>query len=226
MTRKLSVSIALTLLASIGSTSHAQDRHLGVLTATGRFFGIGWTKGGYHAAANQQIPIVRQRHPASNYPSRQLSFPYQPGYAPARPGYATQTLPTWRMQSGAGWHQPGGSNLGGSPKVAPKVPTDPPPTWLKPYLNESKPAPTQSEKLPQPRELKKPEINSPFQLENSQDSSPSDRGLDAKEDHLLEDENPIEESDDDLLLLESDDLSFDIGGSRVHQAVRSVLSRR
>lgn len=183
----------------------AQDGALSRLNALGRYLGVGYTRGGYHANANRQLPIVKLTHPASNYGSRALSYPYQSGYQPYIATQTGQALPAPTNMS-----QPAPAPAPNAPAV-PQKPAGPPPQWLKPYLNEDS---TRREQLPAPAERSVPQTSdelpppdvrgegpSPFRFDN--EISPSDRLMPA-ENEANELPSPAQSNDALLPELNSD----------------------
>lgn len=174
-----------------------QDFGFPVLNTAGRYFGVGWSHHTYHSTVNGRLNVLDRRHPASDYPSRNLSHPYFPGYwnhpvngpiggspvtywAPTRipGGFQQQPFPTLAPDP------VDRGRLGPRPELEaedvpstkvedafsgpnnttnlPSTPLQPPPVWLKPYLEQNS-AP----------KLIQPEIDDSDLLELQ--SSPSDR---------------------------------------------------
>ena len=214
--------IAIIFIALCASTAAvqpalAQKREVPIVNSIGRFFGYGYTQAGYHSAKGRHY-IARQRHPASNYASRNLQYAYQPSYQPTRPYIPNHPLPTMNYNSGV---MSGGiQNRGGATpqsteaetQDSPTAPKEPPPEWLKQYLDNKNKEQSQSE------ELERPEPKS------SETPSPSDQNFDLLEspdDTLLDDPVQLEtpEESDDLLLMEDDDDLL----SRTQEPVKPLL---
>ncbi len=94
MSNRLHTSWRRTAIASITTlcflqttflqTTAAQDPDYAILNSLGRFFGIGYTQGGYHAAADGRPNLVSGNHPSSSYGSQRLLYPYSLYYQPLR----------------------------------------------------------------------------------------------------------------------------------------------
>ena len=217
--------IAVAVAATHTSPVVAQTGRVGsALQFAGRFMGYGYTKGGYHAPANQQLHFVRNHHPAHRYASSGLMYPYSPHYQPQRPHIPAYGLP---MQHYAQQGVP--QAMQSEPVQAPE-PVGPPPEWLKQYLDKNKE--TAAEDLPprlpdrvgdpvepvEPEEVPSTELGSPYDFDmdlGSEDLSPSDREATSQAEALLEasglDESDLEEGllDTDGLLEDSDLDSLD-----------------
>lgn len=131
----------------------AADHDFSAFNSIGRYLGIGYTRGGYHAAYDGRPDLVTNRHPASAY--RTGGLPYNPAQAyysgypqgvvasPAptvapqgnRPQATLQILPGQAKPS-ASPAQPSAEKVQPPGPVAPANPTEPPPNWLKDYLKQ------------------------------------------------------------------------------------------
>lgn len=207
--------IAVAVAATHTSPVVAQTGRVGsALQFAGRFMGYGYTKGGYHAPANQQIHFVRNHHPAHRYASSGLMYPYSPNYQPQRPHIPAYGLP---MQHYA--HQAVPQTVQSEPVEAPK-PVGPPPEWLKQYLekNREEPAEDLPPRLPdrvgepvEPEEVPSTELGSPYDFDmdlSNEDMSPSDREATSQAEALLE-ASGLDESDLEEGLLDTDGLLED-----------------
>lgn len=205
--------LRLLLLATLVSTplsAIGQETEFPTINTIGRFLGVGYSHTGYHGRRDGRFDAIERRHPASNYGSNGLLYPYDLAYRPVRP---------MRMPAPAAVHS--------TPRVAPAMPkiappqpaiepeqvdtpdptppkpSVPPPQWLKPHLKQpdidqkKESTPTEDEvfgELTPPRPPSS-QAESPFFLEPS---SPSDRPLsgpgptdlsdDLLSDDLLEDD--------------------------------------
>lgn len=75
------------------------DHGFPVLNAAGRYLGVGWSHHTYHSNTSGRFPMMERRHPATNYPSRYLSYSYasQPAFAgpvPSANGSGTSPVQT------------------------------------------------------------------------------------------------------------------------------------
>ena len=168
----------------------AQGNAMALGHSVGRYLGYGWTKGGYQAGAkNHQWPIVKKVARKRAYVSNGLTYPYNPGYRPT-----TFSAPMIQPQMPASSPVMGGNP---QPTPAPQEPTkpaEPPPEWLKKYLNDGKAE-------------SKPEPPKPEDVINAEPASPSDRD---RSPFRFDDEiEPNEADDDDMLLDDADDLLLD-----------------
>jgi hypothetical protein len=192
--------------------SLAQEHNFPTLNTVGRFFGVGWSHGYHSKTIDGRYEIHKQNHPANMYPSRALQYPYDPNYAAAQVNYAPAHQPCAYGQVPSGLQpgmnssnvvrQPSGKtpvpNAPQVPAVPPK-PIEPPPAWLRPYLNEDgKRGELQNEQsLNEQREEVAP-----------REPSPSDKAKD--------------KDDDDLLLPQSNLTPTE----RYHQAFQHPISKR
>lgn len=167
--RKL-VTRAIVLGAVIGvpQIGISQDQDHPILNSIGRFLGVGYTHGGYHAAADGRFNLVTDRHPAPAYRSGQLLSLYSPHYG----------APATAFGNSAG-AQPTGAG-GGAIEVAPlppPKPVGPPPEWLKTYLQDDAPAASSAPAfVPLPPPNRTPVPSDPIDIQD-RDLSPSDRLL-------------------------------------------------
>jgi len=204
---------ALSFGIGLGLTGTANAQHnLPAMNAMGRFFGIGWNHG-FHSGQNDgRFQATKNKHPASMYASQALLYPFHPSYM-ATPQSGTSAMygdsmllhPTLdtSMQFGTPFGVNSNVQVGGgammqsgaisnqaAPIVAPAVPAEPAPTWLRPFLKDDK---AQSDKAQseEPDDLL-PERNreevSPAEVKPVE-ASPSDRS-----------KSKAAEVDDDLLL--------------------------
>ena len=203
------------LLGSLLATCSAQCPKLeaadgaNVLDQVGRFLGVGYSKRGYHSGHRAILSLPHRYQAPSSYPSYQLQQLYYRQYTqPSVNHFYSQSMGgsyqpfssgnlTFGSQSAAPRMVPGNSEGPLPPQATdrqveeieaePSKPQEPPPQWLKPYLEEQ----GASSKL-------KEQAKEIFE----EDLSPSD---------LLDDESldlesgPSEptESDDDLLLYDA-----------------------
>lgn len=216
MTRSVVFAMSLLFLTGLVQPAAAQHREIPIINTVGRFLGYGYTQGGYHSVTGRPI-IQRKLHPASNYRSTGLQYAYQPGYQPVRPRMPThQPLPAATYGYGQSM-----STLPQQPTVAPQpapaastappVPKEPPPEWLKKYLQQK-----QGEGAPQPEEVPAgpAEATSPSDrptdglLEEPKESlleEPKIDLLDEPADDLLDDSsNLLDDGEEDLLLFDDD----------------------
>lgn len=185
----MSGAALVVLLASRPAVS--QEFEFPVLTTAGRILGWGYSHNGYHSARNRdgRLNIVTNRHPAQNYGSSRLLYPYNPGYRPVSTQYVPQgkfgytpsptlaPIPNQQRQS-----------------LKPNVPKEPPPTWLKPYLAED--GEKTKEEIPTPPADSPPSGEGPFYFDKSELPSPSDRTPPTGSDPLLlDDDEDLSESD-------------------------------
>lgn len=242
--------LRLLLLATLFSTpltAIAQESEFPTLNTIGRFLGVGYSHTGYHGRRDGRFDAIQNRHPASNYGSGALLYPYDPGYRPVRP---------MRM--------PAAGTLHSTPRIAPAMPkiappqpateaeqidtpdptppkpTVPPPQWLKPHLKQ--PGPDQSQKQVEPRnevfgELTPPrppssQAESPFFLEPASPSDRPERGDalggpradQARQDSLLSDDLLGDDPLGDDLLGPANDASGQGGESLLEDGGRSILN--
>ncbi len=162
------------------------DHEFPVINSIGRFFGVGYTRGGYHAAQDGRLNAITNRHPAADYRPGGLPQYSQPQYSPPRSAVGSGPSPvlapapsgTTSGKSGSAAVSP--SNM--SPKnesaapqsdasakpAAPAKPSQPPPRWLEEYLQQSEAA--------KAHELPLPQVPPP--KDAAPQASPSDRLLD------------------------------------------------
>lgn len=167
------------------------DHEFPVFNSIGRFFGVGYTKGGYHAAQDGRLDAISNRHPASDYRPGGLPLYTQPMYSPPRslvgtgptPQLAPVTTDATPPKSGPSAASPSNASPKSNPtapqadvppkSAAPVKPAEPPPAWLEEYLQQSE-ADKRREiplhELPQPKE--------PRPQDRIPEGSPSDLLLD------------------------------------------------
>lgn len=173
------VNVLVVFLLFATGNSFAQERKYPILNSMGRFLGVGYTRGGYHAGANGQFLIVKHRHPASDYRSRALAYPYQAGYAPVTPAVAPQ------------------SPSGMTPRQASPAPT----VLLKPQLDPPPQLPNPALTPPDvPRKAPPPPTDASLDALPEPSNSGLRDGAPSPSDQLLDES---EDDDDDLLLLDS-----------------------
>lgn len=121
--------LAIAPLAPLSAV--AQDNEFPVLNSIGRYFGVGYTRGGYHAALDGRFDMSTNSHPASHY---------RPGGLPANHAYASPSL-----SFGASAYAPPQSTLTPAPAVpmptamaTPKA-AEPLPQWLERHRMEGNP---------------------------------------------------------------------------------------
>lgn len=159
-TKNFKLVVAASILGLTQGWVSADERNLPALNAFGRFMGIGWSTG-YHSNADGRFQMVKKNHPASAYPSSQLTHIYHPGYNPVRPGIPNTTAHVYQsIPQGAQYGAP--TQLVPAPTLAPSLdssapqkvtpekptpevvappkPVEPPPDWLRPYLQEGSPS--------------------------------------------------------------------------------------
>lgn len=147
-------AILLGLLAANPLPGRAQDHDFPILNSLGRYLGVGYTRGGYHAAYDGRPNVVTDRHPAAEYRSAGFQNYQQPAlYAhPLPPQWQSNTAaspaPSSAPNSPINAPQPHGQPTAGSttgpqpevlqapPPQAPPKPVGPPPSWLKEYLQD------------------------------------------------------------------------------------------
>lgn len=200
--RHVAVAVFAAMAVAQPARTEAQERGFPILNSMGRYLGYGYTQGGYHAPANGQLPLVRKMHPASDYPSGQLQYAYNRGYQPMRPHQANYGLPAMQPRMPAAGPFPSPAQ-----PTAPAQPAGPPPEWLKEYL-KGKEAGGSAEEIerPTPQSNAAP-VRDPYGFDDASQSSPSDR----MQNDLLDadaNEGAGADEDDDLLLLNSGDLSI------------------
>ncbi len=173
MSKRIKSVVLLGLLVSTPNCGWAQDREFPTLNSIGRFWGVGYTRGGFHAAQDGRFDVVTNRHPATDYRRGGLPTRNSMNYSPtvdwtpptaAPPGaFATPTqappLNADKSQPSNSPKSPARSNPQSSvppvtveaipaPKpVVPAKPTQPPPAWLQEYLEDEE---TSSRKNPNP----------------------------------------------------------------------------
>lgn len=156
------------VLGLLSSSATAQEMGFPGLNTAGRYLGVGWSHHTYHSRVDGRLNAISNRHPASSYSSSSLDFMYSPGYtnfpnracsqadsslwnAPAVVENGLGSMPTKSIVDPK-------QSLPSSPKLAPEQnrkaeelaapkpikpveppkPKEPPPNWLKPYLDGEK----------------------------------------------------------------------------------------
>lgn len=194
----LSFGIGVTLSGSANA-----QHNLPTMNAMGRVLGIGWNRGYHSGQYDGRFQATKDKHPASRYPSQALLYPFHPSYiatsqigAPAAYGDSMlhQSLMETSMPLGTSVNpsmgggvqmQSGAISSQAAPTVAPAVPAEPAPTWLRPFLkDDAGKSDPQIELLPE----KSSEEVSPLE-ESPTEGSPSDRS-----------KSKSASDDDDLLL--------------------------
>ncbi len=218
---------AIVLIASMGGSSALAQHNLPALNSVGRFFGVGWSHGYHSGCYDGRFQHVKDSHPASMYPSSQLLYPYSPGYSAATmsAGYAMHQPMSVYSGQGVGMAPTPAEPMHPSPSLRatpgrnpptgaltqpkkPAEPVQPPPAWLKPYLNNA----TESDSIDHKNDESADDVPS---LEEviPRDASPSDRPV----------SKPATESDDDDLLIPQTRLN---PMQRYHQALQSPGKKR
>ncbi len=123
--------LLLAIAAFAPLTAVAQDNEFPVLNSIGRYFGVGYTRGGYHAALDGRFDVTTNRHPAACY---------RPGGLPGNHPYASPSL-----SLGASPYAPSQGTFTPIP-AAPK-PAEPSPQWIERYRKEGT---QKAEELPKP----------------------------------------------------------------------------
>ncbi|MCA9130639.1 MAG: hypothetical protein KDB22_26305 [Planctomycetales bacterium] len=180
--RVLCFSAALVAYGLAATSACSQEYDFPVLNSMGRFLGVGYSRHGYHSAADGRPNIVTRIHAPQKYASGQLMYPYSPGYQPVSTTY--QMAPTMSHFHSQPASTPPAAVANEETLPAPQ---EPPPVWLQPYLREkaAEPAESSGANPPQP-----PSEQEPFFLEEDQLPSPSDRNMEIGPDPLL-----LEETD-------------------------------
>lgn len=163
------------------------DHEFPVVNSIGRFFGVGYTRGGYHAAQDGRLDVISNRHPASDYRPGGLPQYTQPLYSPPRstggsgPSPVLAPVPTDAAARSSGTSALSPSDTppqdkptapqsdAASKPAAPAGEAVPPPPWLEEYLQRSgadKQRETPRNELPQPKP--------PVPQERDPQDSPSD----------------------------------------------------
>jgi hypothetical protein len=180
------VVVATTAATIGGRQAQAQQHNHPALNSFGRFFGIGWSHGYQSGSIDGRFQHIKDQHPASMYPSSRMLYPYSPNYSAMQVSYGQPTNHSGNMHWGggsmtpaphmhpghAGYSSPAhgivvpqpGANQKVQPAQPPK-PVEPPPAWLKPFLNQD------SEVIDTPKASQE----APEEVVPRQDS-PSDKG--------------------------------------------------
>lgn len=135
-----------------GPVSLAQEHNFPALNTFGRFFGIGWSHGYHSSTIDGRFEHHKASHPASMYASSGLLYPYDPNYSAAQVTYGAghqqhyqnygvmQPTPAPAMNPSNVVRQPslsGGQSPSTPPaSIQPPKPIEPPPAWLRQYLND------------------------------------------------------------------------------------------
>ncbi len=216
-------SVILGLAFGLNATTSLfaqQHFNLPTMNALGRVFGIGWNAGYHSGPYDGRFQFIKDAHPASNYASQGLLYPYHPSYTAAQLGhqpvlYSQPTLATPLPASQSTINVQGKSQsiLQNSEVVPAPKPVDPPPSWLRPYLkDESKAQDSAGEtdeavELMPAEELEEPSTGEP---------SPSDQPKPKVKVNT-------KESDDDDLLIPAASLT---PIQRYHQALQNTQKKR
>ncbi len=219
---------AIVLIASMGGSSALAQHNLPALNSVGRFFGVGWSHGYHSGCYDGRFQHVKDSHPASMYPSSQLLYPYSAGYSAATmtAGYATHPplnlhpgagagmalSPVDQMHAAPGLRTMPSRNPSSGTLTQPKKPAEPaqpPPAWLKPYLNNSSESDSKDRKTGESVDDDAPSLEEVI----PRDDSPSDRPV----------SKPAAESDDDDLLIPQTRLN---PMQRYHQALQAPSKKR
>lgn len=177
-------------------TAWGADHEFPVINSIGRFLGVGYTHGGYHAAQDGRLNVISNRHPAGNYRPGGLPQHTRPLYSAPRslvgsgpspllaPVLADATPPT----SGRAGESPSDASPSdnfsnkrppapqAAAAVTPEAPTrgsEPPPAWLEEYLQQAE---ADKQREVQPHELPLPK--EPRSQDRIPDGSSSDLLLD------------------------------------------------
>lgn len=75
-------AVLLGIVLAVPHAAWGADSEFPVLNSIGRFWGVGYTRGGYQAALDGRFDIVTNRHPALNYRIGGLPHYSQPLYPP------------------------------------------------------------------------------------------------------------------------------------------------
>ncbi len=233
-----------------GSLCRAQDGGFPYLTALGRWAGVGYTKGGYHAPSNGQLPVVKRHHPAQSYSSWRLMYPYHPGYQPFRVSHPSQNSLGAQPLDGVPTPAPEQPETVEPEKSEPEKtepekfePREPPPEWLRKYLDgqesqeprgSGNAGRSSNPELKVPNPIPSPNSNEelPTPSANPNNSPASDRSspfrfdddLQPSPSDRLRDNKSAPGEDNGLLLLDPDDLSYR-SRSGVNASPRPTLNR-
>lgn len=171
-------AVLLGIFLAVPQAAQSGENDFPVLNSIGRFWGVGYTQGGYHAAQDGRFDVVTHRHPASNYRSGGLPQYSQPLYSPSphanlSPSPVLAPTPAGPKSDGSSMTPPKpGAKLGemealAPPKPAtPSKPAGPPPRWLEDYLQDEDVIDADAE-IPPPRKNVQPSEKTP-------ETSPSD----------------------------------------------------
>ncbi|MEZ6077034.1 MAG: hypothetical protein R3C56_15605 [Pirellulaceae bacterium] len=136
-------AVLLGIVLAVPHAAWGADSEFPVLNSIGRFWGVGYTRGGYHAAQDGRFDIVTNRHPAPNYRPGGLPQYSQPIYSPPPASPSPVVAPTPTVQKSGDKSsapkkseaKPGAPEANELPRpVVPAKPAGPPPRWLEDYL--------------------------------------------------------------------------------------------
>lgn len=161
-----------------------------VMNSIGRFWGVGYTRGGYQAAQDGRFDVVTARHPASNYRMGGLPNYSQQHFSTApmvaAPLPASVLVPNAPDRNGAANHSaqggPAANAKPGKPPTSAEVvpvpqpmvpakPATPPPRWLEDYLQGQESSQSQQSS---PSTKGKPTDESGPATQAAPETSPSD----------------------------------------------------
>ncbi len=157
--------VALSFVVGLSCTGTASAQHnLPTMNTMGRFFGIGWNQGYHSGQHDGRFKVTKDKHPASNYASKALLYPFHPSYS-ATPqsgssamsgdsmthhssmGSRLESLKQHGMpfgvksrveRGGGAITQSGAIPNQAVPPVAPAMLAEPATTWLRPFLKVNK----------------------------------------------------------------------------------------
>ncbi|MCA9134643.1 MAG: hypothetical protein KDA45_15855 [Planctomycetales bacterium] len=196
MPKIVKTAVVLGVVLCTPQLGSGQEREYPVLNSIGRYLGVGYTRGGYHAALDGRPNLVTDNRPAAHYGSGQLLHPYNSSYQAHTSGGSEWPLGPSYSGSGGSHSVVPASPAAPSAKPAPK-PAGPTPQWLKPYLNDPPASPPEEVPTPAPTASKTEALNllpelSPSDRRSSapslQDAAPDHRGqgsLEAQEISIL-----------------------------------------
>ncbi len=168
-------AVLLGIVLAVPHAAWGADSEFPVLNSIGRFWGVGYTRGGYHAAQDGRFDIVTNRHPAPNYRPGSLPHYSQPIYSPPPASPSPVVAPTPTVQKSGDKSsapkkseaKPGAPEANELPRpVVPAKPAGPPPRWLEDYLQREAAEKAPGE-IPHSNDNGQPQDDAP-------ESSPSD----------------------------------------------------
>lgn len=175
-------SLLVLLVWTFSTTiTFAHDYGFPTLNSVGRYLGVGWSHHTFHSRVDGRFDIISQRHPASAYPSNNLSYVYSPHYNnyPPRPLGSSDQIDFWhapKTEAPTKAFSPPNTSIlesvpapkpnqsknnaeellpppisdlteprdsadassASPPPTDPPKPKEPPPNWLKPFLESEK----------------------------------------------------------------------------------------